>query len=177
MYCNLPCITENRNISERKTTHARNNSGIRPILQRRTMLVPSQQSLLRSVTRLLENKNNFGRVIETKAKPSDQRIKLETRKKDRTGWQSTRCPAGLGEHDFISLLQLPICTMAISHLIRLASRGWGQDCELSELLLKPFLPGTSFSHGHTEDMGLGPFLSETLQSSKVPSVCLPAIAV
>jgi len=121
MYCNLLCITENRNISERKTTHAKNDSGVRPILQRRTMLVPAQQSLLKSVTRLLESKKKVGRVIETKSKPSDQRIKLETRKEDRTGWQSTRLPGGLGEHNLIFLLlQFPVCKMAISHLIRLA---------------------------------------------------------
>ena len=74
-----------RNVSERKTTHAKNDSDVHPIPQRRTMLVPVQQSLLKSVTRLLENKKKAGRGIETKAKLSDQRIELETRKEERTG--------------------------------------------------------------------------------------------
>lgn len=80
--CVLQFIQYHRNISERKTTHAQNYSDVHPILQRGTMMVPAQQSCNQAAG---NNNKELGQAIETKARASDQRIELETRKQERAG--------------------------------------------------------------------------------------------
>lgn len=85
MYCNLFCITETRETSSRE----------RQLMQRMTQTyIPAcreEQCLCQRTepakicNKAAGNKKKVGRIIETKAKPSDQRIELQARKEERTG--------------------------------------------------------------------------------------------
>lgn len=105
-------------------------------------------------------------------------------KKERQNWLAVnQTPCGTWRTQFhLSLLQLPICMMAISHLIRLASRGLGSEqCFTVNCLwaLTEFFStwDVLLPWDTQRTWGSGLFSLQTLQSPEVPSLCFPAIAV
>lgn len=63
-----------------------------PSCREGTMLVPAQQSLRKSCNEAAgNNKEKVGPAVETKARASDQRIELETRKQ-RESWLTVKQP-------------------------------------------------------------------------------------